>query len=117
MEKAEAVGELVAELQGRPALIAYDTHHDLIRLRKILGKDTPHIGSGVSAKRGVEIEAAWNKGRVPCLLAHPVSVAHGLNLQKGGRAIIWHSLPWDLEHYIQFTRRIYRQGQKHKVFV
>lgn len=27
----------------------------------------------------------------------PQSIAHGLNLQKTGRAVIWYSLTWDLE--------------------
>lgn len=44
-------------------------------------------------------------------------MAHGLNLQGTGAAVIWHSLTWDLEVYEQFIRRIWRQGQKEKVIV
>jgi SNF2 family DNA or RNA helicase len=54
---------------------------------------------------------------VPVLLAQPQSVAHGLNLQGTGAAVIWHSLTWDLEIYEQFIRRVWRQGQKERVFV
>jgi SNF2 family DNA or RNA helicase len=54
---------------------------------------------------------------VPVLLAQPQSVAHGLNLQGTRGAVIWHSITWDLEVYEQFIRRLWRQGQKDRVFV
>lgn len=118
MEKAEAVKDLIEELQGMPALVAYDFEQDLQRLLKVLGKNTPYIGGGVSAKRGAEIERAWNAGEIPVLLGHPASVAHGLNLQNAGNHVIWHSLTWNFENYDQFNKRILRQGSKHKqVFV
>lgn len=118
MEKAEAVKELIEELQGTPALVAYDFEHDLDRLLKTLGKDTPHIGGGVSPKRSQELERAWNAGELATLLAQPASVAHGLNLQNAGNHVIWHSLTWNFEYYDQFIRRVLRQGSKHKkVFV
>lgn len=118
MEKAEAVKELIEELQGTPALVAYDFAHDLGRLQKALGKNVPYIGGGVSPKRSQKIEKAWNAGEIPVLLGHPASVAHGLNLQNAGNHVIWHSLTWNFENYDQFNKRILRQGSKHKkVFV
>lgn len=51
--KAQAVADLVDELEGQPCLVAYEFHHDLARLRKVLGKDVPHIGGGVSQKRQI----------------------------------------------------------------
>lgn len=113
--KADAVEELVEELSGKPALVAYEYQHDLERLQKKF-PGAPYIGGGVPAKRFREIEAAWNRGDIPVLLAQPVSVAHGLNLQGTGAAVIWHSIPWDLEVYEQFIRRVWRQGQKERVF-
>ena len=115
-EKTEAVVSLLEELSGKPALIAYDFHHDLDRLLAALGKDTPVLGSGVSAKKEAVILEAWAKGDLPKLLANPQSVARGLNLQ-GGRAVIFHSLTWNWEDYDQMIRRVWRQGQKHPVFV
>jgi len=118
MEKAEAVLDLVEELQGTPALIAYEFHHDLERLLKVLGAKTPYIGGGVSAKRSAELEQAWNAGELPVLLGHPASISHGLNLQNAGNHVIWHSLTWNFEHYDQFNKRVRRQGSKHKkVFI
>lgn len=117
-EKTEAIADLVSELQGEPLLIAYDFEHDLQRLKARLGKNTPHIGGGVTAKRANELESLWNAGKLPVLLGHPQSLAHGLNLQGSGKHIAWHSLTWNYELYDQFIRRIFRQGQKSKqVFV
>lgn len=113
--KADAVEELVEELSGKPALIAYEYQHDLERLQRRF-PHAPHIGGGVSAKKFREIESAWNRGDIPVLLAQPQSVAHGLNLQGTGAAVVWHSIPWDLEVYEQFVRRVWRQGQQERVF-
>jgi SNF2 family DNA or RNA helicase len=115
--KAEAVAELLEELSGQPALVAYEFEHDRERLLEVLGKDTPYIGGGVSAKRSLELERAWNAGELPVLLGQPQSIAHGLNLQEAGRAVIWHTLTWKYEDYDQFIRRVWRQGQKGRVFV
>lgn len=115
--KIEAVGDLMEELEGQPALIAYEFKHDLERLRKLLGQNTPYIGGGVSGKAADRIVDAWNRGELRALLGHPKSMSHGLNMQEAGRAVIWHSLPWSLEEYDQFIRRIWRQGQKGRVFV
>lgn len=118
MAKAEAVADLVEEMAGQPALIAYEFEQDLDRLFKVLGKDTPHIGGGVSARRGAEIERNWNSGSIRTLLGHPASMAHGLNLQGAGGAVIWASLTWNFEYYDQFIKRVHRQGNTHKrVFV
>lgn len=116
--KAEVVSDIIEELGGTPALVAYEFQHDLERLLDALGKNTPYIGGGVSAKRSAAIEQAWNAGEIPVLLGQPASIAHGLNLQNAGNHVIWHSIPWNYEHYDQFNRRILRQGSKHKkVFV
>jgi SNF2 family DNA or RNA helicase len=114
--KVDAVEEIIEELQGVPALVAYEYEHDLDRLRRRFPK-APWIGGGVSATRFADIERAWNQGQIPILLAQPQSVAHGLNLQATRAAVIWHSLTWDLETYEQFIRRVWRQGQKERVFV
>lgn len=111
--KTEAVAEILEELGGKPALIAYDYHHDLERLLKLLGKDAPRMG--VSDKRDEVMMNAWNRGELPFLLAHPASIGHGLNMQESGGDIIWHSLTWDLELYDQMNARLARRGSRHQV--
>lgn len=114
--KLDAVEELVEELSGKPAFVAYEFQHDLHRLRTRF-PSAPFLGGGVTPKRQREVELMWNAGEIPVLLAQPQSVAHGLNLQGTGAAVIWHSLTWDLELYEQFIRRVWRQGQKERVVV
>jgi SNF2 family DNA or RNA helicase len=114
--KTEAVSELVEELSGKPALVAYEFAHDRERLNRAF-PDAPYLGGGVTPRRQREIEDAWNAGKIPVLLAQPQSVAHGLNLQGTGAAIISHSLTWNLEDDEQFIRRVWRQGQQERVFV
>lgn len=115
--KIDAVVDLVEELEGQPCLIAYEFKHDLARLKKAFGKNTPHIGGGVSGKESQKIIEDWNAGKIPVLLGHPLSMSHGLNMQEAGRAIIFHSMIWSLEDTEQFIRRVWRQGQKGRVFV
>ena len=113
--KLEAVADLADELGGKPLLIAYHFKHDLEALRTIFGKDVPYIGSGVSPKRSKELERLWNEGKLPILIGHPDSMSHGLNLQESGNDICWYSLTWNLENYIQFNKRLHRQGVKGSV--
>jgi len=115
--KTEALIELIEELQGKPLLVAYDFHHEFVRIKEALKKafryDIAHIGSGVSPQQGVAIEAAWNKGQIRVLAGHPGSISHGLNLQEGpGSDICWFTQTWDREQYEQYIQRIWRQGHK-----
>ncbi len=120
--KIEATLDLVDELAGQSAIIAYDFNHEREQLEGALKshlhlEEVPVLGGGVSPKRGREIETEWNRGQLRVLLAHPASAAHGLNLQAGGPVLIWFSLPWNLEHYDQLIHRLWRQGQTERVFV
>lgn len=112
--KLDALEELIEELQGSPILVAYDFNHTLERVKARFGKDVPYIGSGVSPKRALELEAAWNAGRLPYLFGHPASMGHGLNLQEAGQHVAWLDMTWDYELYDQLIRRVRRQGNKHK---
>lgn len=116
--KTDALVDLIEELQGSPLLVAYDFAHDLDRIQEKLGKDVPYIGGGVSAKRAAELEVLWNQGKLPVLLGHPQSIAHGLNLQETGNHVCWYAQTWNYELWDQFIRRVLRQGNKaKKVFV
>jgi len=114
--KVEATQKLVEELGGKPALVAYEFVQDLERLVKAF-PDAPVLGSGTSRLKSQQIQRDWNAGKISVLLCQPQSMARGLNLQATGRACIWHSLTWNYEHYDQFNRRIWRNGQKEKIYV
>lgn len=108
--KIQALTDLVDELNGKPLLIAYNFKHDLETLQRTFGKNLPYIGSGVKPDVAKKIEDDWNAGKLPILAGHPASMGHGLNLQASGNDICWYSLTWNLEDYLQFNARIYRQG-------
>ena len=114
--KLDALEDLVEELSGTPAMVAYWFNHDLERLQQRFPK-TPYIGSGVSTKKALELERQWNAGELPLLFVQPASVSHGLNLQDVPGAVVIFSLFWDLEAYEQLIRRLWRQGQKSRVMV
>jgi SNF2 family DNA or RNA helicase len=111
-EKLDALVDLVEELQGQQLLVAYYFNHDLERLLRAF-PNTPYIGGGVSAKRGQELETAWNRGALSLLFGHPNSIGHGLNLQGSNAHHIAHfTLTWDFEEYDQYNKRLLRQGNK-----
>ena len=63
-------------------------------------------------------EDDWNAGKIDVLLVHPASCAYGLNLQAGGRHIIWFTPNWSFELNDQGKCRLWRQGSTYdKVFV
>lgn len=114
--KIEAVVSLVDELQGEPVLIAYWHKFDLARL-KARYPDAPVLGGGLSAAKLNALIDAWNRREVPILLLNPMAAGHGLNLQAGGRHMIWLATPWSWELVQQTTARIYRQGQARPVMI
>lgn len=111
--KVEAFMELVEELNGKPALVFYNFQHDLERLERALRKTRLRVRR-LEGSRDIE---AWNRHSVDILLAHPASVAYGLNLQQGGNDVVWFGLNWSLELYQQANARLHRQGQEHTVFI
>lgn len=119
--KIDALIDLVDEQAGQPLLVAVGFQHEADEIQRAIRKefkiDAPYLGGGISAKKSDEIAAKWNAGEIPVLLAHPASVAHGLNLQAGGHAVCWYTLTWSLEEYDQFNRRVYRQGQDKTVVI
>lgn len=120
-EKLDAVEDLLEELNGEPLLIAYEFNHDLERLRERFGvvdpktkqKVIPYLGKGTTSKQETAWIAAWNRGELPLLCAHPASAGHGLNMQGASAAnVCWFGITWDYELYDQFIRRIWRDGTR-----
>jgi SNF2-related domain/Helicase conserved C-terminal domain len=111
--KVEALVDLVDELQGEPILVSIGFHHDVVAIRKALGKDVPCLNSTVTRGQAAEIIARWNRGELPVLLGHPASMGHGLNLQGCScRHVCFFDLPDDYDLYDQLFRRVWRQGNK-----
>ena len=103
-EKLDTLEDIIAEAAGEPVLVAYRYQHERDRI-------LARFPQAVQLKDSSTI-AAWNRGEIPLLLAHPAGAGHGLNLQDGGHIIVWFGPTYDLELDEQFTDRLYRQGQR-----
>lgn len=111
--KLEAVADFVASCKesGEPVLLFYAFKEEALWIAELL------------KARGVRYESVkksgflerWNNGEIECLFAHPASAGHGLNLQHGGRIIVWSTLTYNYELFAQGNARLARQGQKHNV--
>lgn len=109
-EKLAALEEIVEEANGEPVLVAYSFRFDLARIKKRFKKAVVFGQGDVRATK-----AAWNRGEIDMMLAHPQSVGHGQNIQFGGNIAVWYGLTPDLEIYQQFNKRLHRPGQTRPV--
>jgi SNF2 family DNA or RNA helicase len=114
--KLDALDDLLAAADGENVVIVYHYRHDLEALRKHL-KGAEVLGAETKDDDAVRIINAWNEGKVQYLLCHPASVGHGIQLQFGGRRMIWYAMTWSHEHWVQMCKRIARPGQKEPVYV
>lgn len=96
--------EIIKEAK-EPVIVACQYQHETDRICDLVKGATK-----VSDVKG-NLEDEWNQGRIPVLVSHPASLGHGLNLQQGGRTIIWFSPTWSRELYDQFNARVARKGQ------
>jgi SNF2 family DNA or RNA helicase len=103
--------ESIMEESSSPTLVFYHFKHSLQRLRLQFPQAVVLDDDNI---------AAWRRGEIRMLLAHPQSGGIGLNLQcnVGETAqTVWFDLPWSSENYIQANARIYRQGQEKPVII
>ena len=102
--KIGALAGIAGELK-EPVLVACNYVHERERVVAAIP------GAIDAAKFKGDIEKAWNSKKIPMLVADPRSLGHGLNLQEGGRTVIWYSPTWSRELYDQFNARVARKGQ------
>ncbi len=103
--------ESIMEESSSPTLVFYHFKHSLQRIRLQFPEAVVLDDDNI---------AAWRRGEIRMLLAHPQSGGIGLNLQcnVGDTAqTVWFDLPWSSENYIQANARIYRQGQEKPVII
>ena len=110
--------ELVADLadQRQHSVVFFNWQHQkehLIAEFKRKGLTYTVIDGSTTDKQRKEAVDLFQQGFYRILLAHPQSAAHGLTLTKG-TATIWASPTYNLEHWLQGNRRIYRAGQTQK---
>lgn len=111
--KLEAVTDFCerCKAEGEKVLLFYAFREEAVWLKEML--DRKKI-TAESVKKAGFMER-WNAGEIDVLFAHPASAGHGLNLQHGGRVIVWSSLTYNYELWAQANARLARQGQTRPV--
>lgn len=100
--KLDALEAILAD--GEPVLCVTQFKPDEDRIRRRFP-----FASGLDAD-------AWNAGRLRLMVLQS-SRGEGLNLQMGGRVIVWFCPTWNLIHYEQMNARLWRPGQKQVVVI
>jgi len=108
--KLDALVDLFDEYSGQPLLVAYEFKSDVRRILAAIKGSELFDGSPA-------MEDRWNAGQIPLMLVHRKSAAHGLNLQFGGNNVVWYTLTYSLEDYIQLNKRLHRKGQTKPVMI
>jgi SNF2 family DNA or RNA helicase len=114
-EKLEVLRDIVED-SGEPVLVIYGFRGE-VQLMRSLWPDMPVLGGLTNANLTPDIVHRWNQGRLPILAGHPLAMGHGLNLQAGGRRIVFWTAPWSIEERSQTIARLWRQGQTKQVYV
>lgn len=113
-EKIDALLSIIIEACGEPVLVAYAFVHEAERILARV--------PGARLIKTERDEDAWNAGKTSVGVIHPASAGHGLNLQHGGRRLVYFGHTWNLEWTQQVLERIgpvrqYQSGYKRTVLV
>lgn len=108
--------EYIVNNTDSPVLVAYHFRSDREMIEKYFMnlKDSPNATVFDGSPQMLKL---WNSGAIPLMLIQPASAGHGLNFQQGGHTLVWYTITWSLEEYLQTNARLYRQGQKHPVVI
>ena len=109
-EVVEFVSRAVSE--GEQVLLFYA----FIEEKNWLAEKLKKQGVTISGTHDKDFLSKWNEREVDVLLLNPASAGHGLSLHLSGcRLMVWSSLPFDSELFLQANARLTRQGQKRGV--
>ena len=110
--KAEAVVGLIDSVDESDGgvVVCYWFTADRDLLAEVFRREGLAVG-------GVDDVEAWNRGELDVLLIHPRSGGHGLQLERGGSSMVWYSVPWSRDLWLQTVARIWRRGQRSAVRV
>lgn len=111
--KLDELEALVLEYPGENFIVVYQFKHELERIKR-------RFSYAQELPRGKKLKQTfddWNSGKIKMLVLHPASAGHGLNLQFGGRRMVWMSPTWNLEHWLQTLARLLRRGALKTIFV
>ena len=102
--------QYIYDNEPSPLLVAYHFKFDIDMIKSQFPDAVVFDGS-------LEMRQDWNNGKIRMLLIQPASAGFGLNFQMGGHTLVWYTLTWNLEEYIQTNARLHRQGQSEPVMI
>jgi SNF2 family DNA or RNA helicase len=109
--KLDALEKLHKKLK-KPLLVSCCFRHEQARIRERF-PEARFFEDARTAEAQVKLVADWNANKIPMLVAHAAAIGHGLNLQEGGAdTIVWMSLTFSRELYLQMNARLARRGQQ-----
>jgi len=111
--KLDTLGELLAEYPDETFIVVYQFRHEVERITARF----PYARQLRKGKGTAEDVHAWNRGEIRLLIIHPAGAGHGLNLQFGGRRMVWFSPTWNLEHWLQTVARLLRRGALNEIYI
>lgn len=96
--KIEALRSIMEESGGEPVLTVYQYRSQITALQAAF--------PGTRVFKTKKDQDDWNAGRIQHMLIHPDSAGHGVDLQDGGRTMVFFTGTWNLEHRLQVIERI-----------
>lgn len=96
--KIEALRSIVEESGGESILTVYQYRSQITALQAAF--------PGTRVFKTKKDQDDWNTGKIPHMLIHPESAGHGVDLQEGGRTMVFFTGTWNLEHRLQVVERI-----------
>ena len=110
----EMIGQLAADRKFSVVFFLWKHQKEML-IEELNKRKLTHtlIDGSVSSRKRDDAVQHFQAGFYRVLLAHPQSAAHGLTLTKG-TSTIWSSPTYNLEHWLQGNKRIYRAGQTQK---
>lgn len=112
--KLDEVVEFVARAvsEGEQVLLFYAFIEEKVWILEKLKKE--HIR--VATSKDKKFLEKWNNLDIDVLMLQPMSASHGLNLhENNARIMVWSSIPYDVEQWMQANARLIRTNQKRAV--
>ena len=116
--RLETLEEILEEVGGKVIIFIpfVGVMESVQKFLEKAGYSTGLVNGSVSERKRSQIFEDFQKGDLECLIAHPKTAAHGLNLTASS-TIVWYGPLWSAEQYMQANARINRAGQKNKMTV
>lgn len=112
-QKLELLEEVLDEIGPQPVIVWVQYREDARRIKELLGEQAVlAIGNMTPGELTRNIDA-FKAGPARYLIAHPRTLGHGVTLTNASY-VVYYSLSYSLEEFIQSQDRVHRIGQAFK---